>query len=341
VSDHHHHHDDDDMSEHERPLSGPALRAKSAGVAARREGPRRSQGARRADRHLRDEGRPAQRRPNRRARVGKSRLQEAPARGRHRRDRGVRLHRPPRRGHGSARKHAQGAQRRRVHAVLLLSVAGARAAARLVQVCAAVIARAVIDPRERLSASVADAAGARRCGSGSRTHDPLPRPARHFAPRTPSERARDRHVRARYGGRLVPDGRQPEHRPRIAGAQRAHDDVAHLARVFEHYHVLALAADEAELRDRGGGVLEQALLVGGICPRARDDSGAVARAGPSSRRCRSARRAPLGSTSPSRRAATPALLRAARGLRAGARARSYRRRHDGDDDRSRLFSSRC
>jgi len=28
VSDHHHH-DDDDMSEHERPLSGPALRAKA------------------------------------------------------------------------------------------------------------------------------------------------------------------------------------------------------------------------------------------------------------------------------------------------------------------------
>jgi len=29
VSDHHHHHDDDDMSEHERPLSGPALRARA------------------------------------------------------------------------------------------------------------------------------------------------------------------------------------------------------------------------------------------------------------------------------------------------------------------------
>src|SRR5712691_8078560 len=180
------------------PALRPRAARKSAGVAARREGPRRSQGARRADRHLRDEGRPAQRRPNRRARVGKSRLQEAPARGRHRRDRGVRLHRPPRRGHGSARKHAQGAQRRRVHAVLLLSVAGARAATRLVQVGA--VSRAHRDRSARRSEGVGErsAGGRRGAGVGFDCRASLPRAARASGGNGRLERGRargDRHAR--------------------------------------------------------------------------------------------------------------------------------------------------
>src|SRR5437773_7758004 len=45
--------------------------------------------------------------------------------------------------------------------------------------------------------------------------------------------------------RPVPHGPPPEHGPRTAGAERAHDHVVDLRRVLEHDHVLALAADLA------------------------------------------------------------------------------------------------
>ena len=59
------------------------------------------------------------------------------------------------------------------------------------------------------------------------------------------------------GGVLVPARRQPEHRPRVAGAQRADDDVVHGRGVLHDHDVLALRALEAELGDRGGAVVEQ------------------------------------------------------------------------------------
>ena len=62
-------------------------------------------------------------------------------------DRLARLHRPPGRAHGGGREHAGRAQHGRLHAVLLLPVAGARAAAGLVQVARPIASRAVIDPR--------------------------------------------------------------------------------------------------------------------------------------------------------------------------------------------------
>ena len=65
----------------------------------------------------------------------------AAAQGRDARDRRTRLRRPPGRAHRRAREHAEAAQHGRVHAVLLLSVAGARPAAGLVQVGALPLAR--------------------------------------------------------------------------------------------------------------------------------------------------------------------------------------------------------
>src|SRR5579871_423830 len=49
-------------------------------------------------------------------------------------------------------------------------------------------------------------------------------------------------------------------------------------RVLEHHHMFALRAGRiAQLLDRGGGVVEQALAVGGIGPCAGDHARAVAR----------------------------------------------------------------
>src|SRR2546425_5191549 len=76
--------------------------------------------------------------------------------------------------------------------------------------------------------------------------------------------------------RLVPDGRQPQDRPRVAGAERADDEVVDLRRVFERHHVLALPAHVAELGDRSGGVGEEPRSERGIDPRARHDPRAVA-----------------------------------------------------------------
>ena len=78
-----------------------------------------------------------------------------------RRDRGARLRRRAGRAHGGGGEHAEGAQPGRLHAVLLLSVAGARPAAGLVQVRA--LSLAAGDRSARRAARVRPrAAGGRR-----------------------------------------------------------------------------------------------------------------------------------------------------------------------------------
>ena len=75
--------------------------------------------------------------------------------------------------------------------------------------------------------------------------------------------------------RLVPDGRQADEGVRIAGAERAHDDVVDAGRVLDH---LEIDAAEAQLLDGRRPVGEEALLVVRVDPRARHDLGAVVRA---------------------------------------------------------------
>ncbi len=85
--------------------------------------------------------------------------------------------------------------------------------------------------------------------------------------------------RARAIGRgLVPDRRQAQHFPGVAGAQRAHDHVVPLRRVLDHDEMVADAADMAERADRLGAVLEQRLLERRIGPGLGDDARAVVRA---------------------------------------------------------------
>ena len=133
----HDHHHDHDHSE----LSGNAVARARAGNRAHREGLRRSGGARSADRDLREEGRPAQRRPRRRQSLGRSGLSRAALQGCDAGHRRARLCRTPGRAHRGAGEYAEAAQHGRVHAVLLLPVAGARPAAGLVQVGALPLAR--------------------------------------------------------------------------------------------------------------------------------------------------------------------------------------------------------
>ena len=80
------------------------------------------------------------------------------------------------------------------------------------------------------------------------------------------------------GGALVPGRRQAEHRPRVARAQRADDDVVDLGRVLDDDHRVALEPAVAELADRGGAVQAEPLAVRGVDPGAGDDPGAVLRA---------------------------------------------------------------
>ena len=80
------------------------------------------------------------------------------------------------------------------------------------------------------------------------------------------------------GRRFVPDRRQPEHFPRIAGAQRADDHVVQLRRVLDRDQVIADAVEQTERGDRLAGVLEQRLLERRIAPGLGDDAGAVMRA---------------------------------------------------------------
>ena len=77
---------------------------------------------------------------------------------RHRGDRRARLQRPPGRAHGRAGEHAGRAQPRRLHALLVLPVDGARAPAGLVQERALPLARGVRSARRaaRLRGDVPD-----------------------------------------------------------------------------------------------------------------------------------------------------------------------------------------
>ena len=92
------------------------------------------------DRHDGAQDRPAQRSSSRRAGVGRSGLQETLARACAGGDRRAWLHQRPGRAHARRREHSQGPQPGGLHAVLLLSMAGAGPAARLVQVGAVPIA---------------------------------------------------------------------------------------------------------------------------------------------------------------------------------------------------------
>ena len=77
--------------------------------------------------------------------------------------------------------------------------------------------------------------------------------------------------------RLVPDRRQAEHLPRIAGAQRADDHVVALRRVLDRDQMIADAAHVAHRGDRLGGVRQQRLLERRIGPGLGDHDRAVPR----------------------------------------------------------------
>ena len=96
---------------------------------------------------------------------------------------------------------------------------------------------------------------------GARVPHPDLDVVRHVEPISAQQRPRLAHHARAVRRALVPGRRQPEHRPRVAGAQRAHHDVVHVGRVLDHDHVLALRAAEAQLGDRRGAVVEQARLV--------------------------------------------------------------------------------
>ena len=85
--------------------------------------------------------RPAQRRPRGGEGLDRSGLRRLAEARRHRRHRLAGLCRPPGRAHGGAVQHARDPQHGRLHAVLLLPVAGAGPAAGLVQVDALPLAR--------------------------------------------------------------------------------------------------------------------------------------------------------------------------------------------------------
>ena len=138
---------------------------------------------------------------------------------------------------------------------------------------------------------------------------------------------------------LVPGRRQAEHRPRVAGAQRADDDVVDVRSVLDDDDVLALRAAEAELGDGGRAVVEQPGLVVGVGPRPGDDLGAVQRADVVGVRLMKPVDDRRVDEAPLERAAIRALRRAgpARGGRAGwgsavMRAPGSSRRGDGEDE---------
>jgi len=89
------------------------------------------------------------------------------------------------------------------------------------------------------------------------------------------------HEAGTVGRRFVPNWRQAECRPRIAGAEGADHYVVHLGRVLDHDHVLALRPANAEFGDRRGRVLHQPGLVGWISPGTCHDLRAVTRSDPS------------------------------------------------------------
>ena len=81
------------------------------------------------------------------------------------------------------------------------------------------------------------------------------------------------------GRRLVPDRRQAEHVPRVAGAERADDHVVLLGSILHGDQVVAHAADQAEPADRLGRVGQQRGFELGIDPGLGDDAGTDVGAG--------------------------------------------------------------
>ena len=71
--------------------------------------------------------------------------------------------------------------------------------------------------------------------------------------------------------RFVPDRRQAEHFPRIAGAQGAHDHVVEFGRVLDRNQVIAEAIDQAKRSRRLGRILDQSPLERRISPSFGDD----------------------------------------------------------------------
>ncbi len=80
------------------------------------------------------------------------------------------------------------------------------------------------------------------------------------------------------GGGLVPDRRQAQNVPRVAGAERAHDHVVQVRRVLDHHEMVAHLLLEPEAGDGLVGVLQKGCLECGILPglgnQARADVGA-------------------------------------------------------------------
>src|SRR6266700_4110757 len=72
----------------------------------------------------------------------------------------------------------------------------------------------------------------------------------------------DHHPRP-VGWGLVPDRRQPEYRPRIAGTEGTDDDVVDGRCILDHHHVLALPSAKTEFGNGWGGVSKEAFLVCG------------------------------------------------------------------------------
>ena len=141
--DHHHHHDHDHGSE----LSETQIRVRALETILTEKGYVDPAALEPADRDLRDQGRPAQRRARHRQGLDRSGLPQALLADATPADRDGRLCGPPGRAHLVAVENTpKTPQHGRLHAVLLLPVAGARPAAGLVQ-GGALPLRAVNDPR--------------------------------------------------------------------------------------------------------------------------------------------------------------------------------------------------
>src|SRR5882762_10207479 len=76
---------------------------------------------------------------------------------------------------------------------------------------------------------------------------------------------------------LVPDRWQSQHRPRVAAAERADNDVVSAGRVRDGNHVLALSTGITQFGNSGGRIAHQSFSKCRIYPGARDDARAVAR----------------------------------------------------------------
>ena len=135
-----------------------------------------------ADRDVRDEGRPAQRRARGRPRVDGSAISRTAARRCDGGDRVAGLHRSPGRAHGRAAEQRARAQHGGLHAVLLLPVARSRAAAGVVQVGAVSRAGRHRSARRAGRLRRALARGRRNAGLGFDRGGALPGAARAHRP---------------------------------------------------------------------------------------------------------------------------------------------------------------